>query len=127
MRLARGSDAILKISLFGGHELRDLVGASVADRDGSLPQVPLTYRLVGSAILKLGVRDKSATLAVVEDLQACSRSDVTWLQDRTMLVPLKIEMPARHFAGVIPRQTSSANNRPHGIDCTCRRDAYLAH
>jgi RNA polymerase primary sigma factor len=94
--------------------------------DHTLEQVGRQFSVTRERI-KTGGRDKSATLAVVEDLQACSRSDVTWLRDRTMLIPLKIEMPARHFAGVIPRQTSSTNDRPHGIDCTCRRDAYLAH
>jgi hypothetical protein len=41
--------------------------------------------------------------------------------------PLKIEAPPRHFAGVVSRQTSSANVRPRGVDRACRRDAYASH
>jgi hypothetical protein len=49
---------------------------------------------------------------------------------RTIANPLKglkIEAPPRHFAGVIPRQTSSANIRPHAVDRACRGDAYLSY
>jgi hypothetical protein len=41
--------------------------------------------------------------------------------------PLKIEVSPCHFAGVISRQTSSANIRSYGVDRACRRDAYLSH
>jgi hypothetical protein len=40
---------------------------------------------------------------------------------------LKIEAPPCHFAGVISRQTSSANIRSYGVDRACRRDAYVSH
>jgi hypothetical protein len=46
---------------------------------------------------------------------------------RTMLIPLKIEASPRHFAGVISRQTGSANVRPHGVDRACRGDAHLSY
>jgi len=41
--------------------------------------------------------------------------------------PLKTEAPSCHFAGVISRQTSSANTRSYGVDRACRRDAYVSH
>ena len=53
--------------------------------------------------------------------------DMQLAPSTTMLVPLKVEAPACHFAGVISRQTSSANVRSHGIDRACRRDAYVSH
>jgi hypothetical protein len=43
------------------------------------------------------------------------------------LISLKIEAPPCHFAGVISRQTSSANIRSYGVDRACRRDAYVSH
>jgi hypothetical protein len=44
-----------------------------------------------------------------------------------MLSPLEIEPAPCHLAGIISRQTSSANVGPHGVDRACRRDAYLSH
>jgi hypothetical protein len=41
--------------------------------------------------------------------------------------PSKVEPPPRNFAGVISRQTSSANVRPHSVDRARRRDADLSH
>src|SRR5215468_577908 len=41
--------------------------------------------------------------------------------------PLEIEAPPCHFAGIVSRQTSSANIRSHGVDRACRRDAYVSH
>jgi hypothetical protein len=46
------------------------------------------------------------------------RAEVWWLE---------IEAPSCHLAGVISRQTRSANIRPRGVDCTCSRDAYVSH
>jgi hypothetical protein len=43
---------------------------------------------------------------------------------RTILILLKIEVPPCHFAGVISRQTSSANVRSYGVDRACRGDSY---
>jgi hypothetical protein len=43
-----------------------------------------------------------------------------------MLIHLEIEAPPCLFAGVISRQTSSANVRPHGVDSACCGDAYLS-
>src|SRR5262249_10844689 len=40
---------------------------------------------------------------------------------------LETEAPPCHLAGVVSRQTSSANVRPHGVDRACRRDAYVSH
>ena len=40
---------------------------------------------------------------------------------------LETEAPACHLAGVVSRQTSPANVRPHGVDRACRRDAYASH
>src|SRR5262249_50721791 len=53
--------------------------------------------------------------------------NVTWLAHQTVLILLEIEAPSCHLAGVISRQTSSANIRPHGVDRACRRDAYVSH
>jgi hypothetical protein len=41
--------------------------------------------------------------------------------------PLKIEAAPCHFAGVVSRQTSSANIRSCSVDRACRRDAYVSH
>jgi hypothetical protein len=41
--------------------------------------------------------------------------------------PLKIEVTSCHFAGVVSRQTSSANIRSYSVDRTRRRDAYVSH
>ena len=43
------------------------------------------------------------------------------------LILLEIEVPPCHLAGIISRQTSSANVRPHSVDRACRGDAYLSH
>src|SRR5262249_50136930 len=53
----------------------------------------------------------------------------TWPGSRTgrWLILLKIEAPPCRFAGIISRQTSSANLRPHGVDRACREDAYLSY
>ena len=51
----------------------------------------------------------------------------TRLVHRTVLIPLEIEVPSCHLAGVISRQTSSANVRSHGVDRACSRDAYVSH
>jgi hypothetical protein len=40
--------------------------------------------------------------------------------------PLEIEAPPCHFAGVVSRQTSSANVWSRGVDRACRRDAYVS-
>jgi hypothetical protein len=40
---------------------------------------------------------------------------------------LKIETPPCHFAGVVARQTRSANIRSHGIDSARRQYAYLSY
>jgi hypothetical protein len=40
---------------------------------------------------------------------------------------IKIETPPCHFAGVVARQTRSANIRSHGIDSARRQYAYLSH
>jgi hypothetical protein len=40
---------------------------------------------------------------------------------------LEIEASPSHFAGVISRQTSSANVRPCAVDRACRGDAYISH
>jgi hypothetical protein len=42
-------------------------------------------------------------------------------------MPLKIEAPPCHFAGVVSRQTSPANVRSHCVDRACRRNAYASH
>jgi hypothetical protein len=39
----------------------------------------------------------------------------------------KTEAPACHLTGVVPRQTSSANVRSHGVDRARRRNADLSH
>ena len=49
------------------------------------------------------------------------------IQKERTVNPLKIEAPPCHFAGVVSRQTSSANIRPYGVDRACRRDAYVSH
>jgi hypothetical protein len=40
---------------------------------------------------------------------------------------LEIETSSCRSAGVISRQTSSANVRPYAVDCAGRRDPYLSH
>ena len=55
-----------------------------------------------------------------------TKLNVTWFARRAAN-PLKIEPPPCHFAGVISRQTSSANIRSYGVDRACRRDAYVSH
>jgi hypothetical protein len=40
---------------------------------------------------------------------------------------LEIKATPCHFAGVIPRHTSSANVGPHRVDRACRGDAYISH
>ena len=39
---------------------------------------------------------------------------------------LETEAPPCHLAGVVSRQTSSANIRSYGVDRACRRDAYVS-
>jgi hypothetical protein len=51
---------------------------------------------------------------------------MTWFARRTAN-RLKIEALPCHFAGVISRQTSSADIRSYGVDRACRRDAYVFH
>ena len=55
-----------------------------------------------------------------------TKLNVIWFAHRCPN-PLKIEAPPRHFAGVISRQTSSANIRSYSVDRACRRDAYVSH
>jgi hypothetical protein len=55
-----------------------------------------------------------------------AKLNVTWFAHRCAN-PLKIEAPPCHFAGVVSRQTSSANIRSYGVDRACRRDAYVSH
>ena len=55
-----------------------------------------------------------------------TKLNVIWFAHRCPN-PLKIEAPSRHFAGVISRQTSSANIRSYSVDRACRRDAYVSH
>jgi len=49
------------------------------------------------------------------------------IQKKRTVNPLKIEAPPCHFAGVVPRQTSSANIRSYDVDRARRRDAYVSH
>ena len=58
--------------------------------------------------------------------QLAQQVNVTWSARRTAN-RLKIEAPPCHFAGVIARQTSSANIRSRSVDRACRRDAYVSH
>jgi hypothetical protein len=55
-----------------------------------------------------------------------TKLNVTWFAQQTAN-PLKIEALPCHFAGVISRQTSSANIRSYGVNRACRRDAYVSH
>src|SRR6516225_5988090 len=55
-----------------------------------------------------------------------TKLNVTWFAHRCAN-PLKIEAPPCHFAGVVSRQTSSANVRSYGVDRACRRDAYVSY
>ena len=55
-----------------------------------------------------------------------TKLNVTWFA-HPIANPLKIEAPPCHFAGVISRQTSSANIGSHGVDRAGRRDAYVSH
>ena len=52
---------------------------------------------------------------------------VARLAERDYANPLKIEALPCHFAGVVSRQTSSANVRSHGVDRACGRNAYVSH
>ena len=40
---------------------------------------------------------------------------------------LEIEMSSCRLAGVVSRQTCSANVRPDAVDCAGRRDSYLSY
>jgi hypothetical protein len=42
-------------------------------------------------------------------------------------MPLKIEAPSSHFAGVITRQASFANVRPQDVDSARRKDTDVSH
>jgi hypothetical protein len=44
-----------------------------------------------------------------------------------MLAPLEIEAPSCHLAGIVSRQTSFANLRPHAVDRARRGDADVSH
>ena len=55
-----------------------------------------------------------------------TKLNVTWFA-HPIANPLKIEAPPCYFAGVVSRQTSSANIRSYSVDRACRRDAYVSH
>jgi hypothetical protein len=80
-----------------------------------------------AARLSLNVACRSTPAAQYRTSQKSATHRLWYADGKTCDLHLKIEAPPRHLAGVISRQTSSANVRPHGVDRARRGDAYVSH